>query len=203
MQQNQPLKGASPSAADGFSQANSVPSDEYTIGSSDTRGWGSYIATDVERDATNNVVACEKRITVNAVSADPAKVGLLSLQSHDERDELWRVESGELTVILDDQKYTLSAGEEIVIPVKALHAMANLGNVPAVVFERQTGATLDNGRTGVCRESDIHRYCDALGRATEPVTGAAGEASLAVYRRVMADLQMIQQAMAGPAHKNS
>ena len=176
-------------------EAAVLPKD-YAPGAKDVRGWGMWEALAVETDANNRIIACEKRITVNAVSADPNKVGLLSLQSHDQRDELWRVVSGVLTVILDDKKHTLTAGQEIVIPVKALHAMANLGSVPAVVFERQTGADLGNGKIGVCEEDDIHRFSDALGRATEPVVGEVATASLAVYTSVRSELAERQAQLA-------
>lgn len=193
MQQNQPVTGQFVNATQ--PQAAVLPKD-YVPGATDTRGWGMWEATGVETDDEGQVIACEKRITVNAVSADPNKVGLLSLQSHDQRDELWRVESGVLTVILEDQRHTLTAGQEIIIPVKALHAMANLGNVPAVVFERQTGADLGNGKIGVCQEDDIHRFSDALGRATEPVVGEVATASLAVYTSVRSELAQRQAQLA-------
>ncbi len=122
----------------------------YKIGESDQRDWGSYIVTDVSYE--NDIcVRCEKDIEV--------KPGfMLSVQAHDKREENWKVTSGTLTVVLDGEVHTLQAGEEIDIPLGAVHTMANLGSVPCVVHEIQAGE---------CAESDIHRYWDPNGRPVE------------------------------------
>lgn len=146
---------------------------EYKIGDTDTRPWGSYKVTDVGMSGAEEF--CEKEITVL-----PRHV--LSLQSHDFRREIWRVVSGTLTVIVDDRRLTLNAGEEVDVPLGAIHCMANVGNAPCVVFERQQGR---------CREEDIHRFADAYGRAGEEVTGDVGQKSLALYQSLLHDIQGI------------
>lgn len=143
---------------------------EYKIGDHDTRPWGSYKVTDV--GATGSEEFCEKEITVL-----PHQV--LSLQSHDHRRETWRVTSGTLTVIIDDQRHELTAGEEIKIPSGAIHCMANRHNAVCVIFERQEGT---------CREEDIHRFADAYGRAGETVSGDVAEKSLALYQQLLNEI---------------
>ncbi len=149
--------------------ATSTPALEaYKIGDRDTRPWGEYEVTAVGITESGEEY-CEKKITVS-----PRQI--LSLQSHEMRRELWRVTSGELTVVLNDELHTLKAGEEIKVPLGSIHAMANMSDIPVVVFERQEG---------ICREEDIKRYLDAYGRGTEDSSDPAVAASLSVYRKVM------------------
>ncbi len=142
----------------------------YNIGDFDTRPWGSYVVTNIGTTELNEEF-CEKEITVL-----PGKI--LSLQSHRQRRETWRVISGTLTVVLDDRKVVLRQGESLFIPLGAIHAMANTSDQNCVVYEKQEG---------VCREEDIIRYSDAYGRADEK-TGANNDAriqsSLAVYKLI-------------------
>ena len=140
----------------------------YKIGDHDERPWGSYVVTAVGHAGGEEY--CEKEITVR-----PGQI--LSLQSHELRREHWRVEKGTLTVVLDGERLTLNAGEDVRIPLRGVHCMANLGKVPCVVHERQEG---------VCREEDIRRYVDAYGRATEDVPEAAS--SIGVYREILAEI---------------
>ena len=144
----------------------------YAVGDRDTRPWGEYEVTAVTTNAAGEEV-CEKKITVL-----PQQI--LSLQSHELRRELWRVVEGELTVVLNDRRITLQAGEEINVPLGSIHAMANVAMEPCVVFERQEGT---------CREEDIKRYLDAYGRGTEDSADPVVAASLEVYRGVMNELR--------------
>lgn len=144
----------------------------YNVGDRDTRPWGEYEVTAVGVNDSNEEY-CEKKITVL-----PKQI--LSLQSHELRRELWRVVAGELTVVLNDRRVTLKAGEEIRVPLGSIHAMANTSDQPCVVFERQEG---------ICREEDIRRYLDAYGRGVESTNTPIVEASLSVYRQVMSELK--------------
>ncbi len=145
---------------------------EYHVGDRDTRPWGEYEVTAVTKNAAGEEV-CEKKITVL-----PKQI--LSLQSHELRRELWRVVSGELTVILNDRRITLTAGQDINVPLGSIHAMANTSDAPCVVFERQEGT---------CREEDIKRYLDAYGRGVEASDNPVVTASLAVYTEVMKEIK--------------
>jgi mannose-6-phosphate isomerase-like protein (cupin superfamily) len=153
--------------------AQSAADAEYKIGDRDfSRGWGGYEVTDVEQDASGNVIRCEKDITVRPGQA-------LSLQSHDHRRELWTVVSGELTVVLDGDRLTLNAGEDVRIPLGGIHCMANLSKVDVVVHEVQEG---------VCREIDIHRFKDMYGRPAEQSSAPNVVSSLKVYNDILNEI---------------
>jgi mannose-6-phosphate isomerase len=93
--------------------------------------------------------------------------GQLSLQSHNYREESWYVVSGKVEVLrgpvadsLDEIKknletLVLNAGDNVIIPVKHVHTMKNLGEKPALVLEVSKGEY---------KEDDIIRYEDIYGR---------------------------------------
>lgn len=155
-----------------MAQAASSTLAEYNVGDRDTRPWGEYEVTAVGTTDSGEEY-CEKKITVL-----PKQI--LSLQSHDLRREVWRVIEGQLTVVLNDTRHTLNAGQEIKVPLGSIHAMANVSAGPCVVFERQEG---------ICREEDIRRYLDAYGRGVENTSDPVVVASLDVYKKVMAEIK--------------
>jgi len=118
----------------------------YRPGEKDTRPWGMWEV--LETGHENGEEFCIKRITVN-----PG--GVLSLQSHKLRRENWTLESGTLEVTRDKEIITLTPGQNIDIPLGAVHRMANRSDTPAIVREIQRG---------ICREDDIIRYEDIYGR---------------------------------------
>lgn len=143
--------------------------EQYKVGDSDRRPWGSYVVTAVGMNARGEEY-CEKEITVS-----PGCV--LSLQSHEHRRETWTVKSGVLTVIVDDRKIALEAGKSVDVPKGSIHCMANLDREPCVVHELQEG---------LCREEDIKRYVDAYGRGTEDgADDSRTKASLAHYQSIL------------------
>ena len=93
--------------------------------------------------------------------------GQLSLQSHNYREESWYVISGKVEVLrgpaadsLDEiknnlERFELSAGDNIFIPVKHVHTMRNLSGEVALVLEVSGGDY---------KEDDIVRYEDIYGR---------------------------------------
>lgn len=123
--------------------------EKYVAGSKDTRDWGTWEALSVKVE-NDIVIECEKRIIVN-----PTPMGILSLQMHEDREEIWTVEKGILTVIRNGEKIILEEGESIFIPRGAIHCMINETGEPVVVHEVQKG---------ICREADNHRLEDAHGR---------------------------------------
>lgn len=143
----------------------------YYVGELGTRPWGHFKVIGAGIDETGQEF-CEKEITVN-----PGQI--LSLQSHNFRGEKWSVIEGELIVILDGRRYDLKEGESIVIPLKSIHAMANGGDKPCVVYEKQMG---------LCSEDDIIRYVDMYGRAPEGLNSAA-EASVETYNKIMSEIK--------------
>ncbi len=120
---------------------------KYHIGDHDQRPWGTWEVTDVRKENNEDVI--EKKITVNPT-------GILSLQSHKYRREIWTVLSGKIRVTLNDKILDLNKGETIHIPLGAKHRMANPFHEEAIIHEIQIGK---------CMESDIIRYEDQYGRA--------------------------------------
>lgn len=141
--------------------------DEYKVGDSDTRPWGKYEVIGVGIDE-NGEGYCEKEITVN-----PGQI--LSLQSHNNRRELWTVKKGTLEVVLNDKHHSIQSGNSISIPLQAIHCMANGGDEPCIVHERQIGQ---------CSEDDIIRYIDAYGRGTLTSEDPIMKASIEQYNKV-------------------
>ena len=80
---------------------------------------------------------------------------VLSLQSHTERDEFWRVLSGTPIVIIDNTEVVAKPGDEFWVPKGATHRLKG-GDVDSEVLEIAFG-TFD--------ENDITRYEDVYGRS--------------------------------------
>lgn len=79
----------------------------------------------------------------------------LSLQSHEHRQEFWRVIQGEGMIEVGDAKYNVKAGEEYQCPVGVKHRMSG----------GKTGLVLLEIALGEFDENDIMRYEDKYGRA--------------------------------------
>ncbi len=119
---------------------------------SEKRPWGGYTLF------ADNQQCSVKILTVS---------GQLSLQSHNFREESWYVISGRVEVlrgkILDNweetkkslERLVLESGETVIIPVRQVHTLRNLGETPAQVLEISTGDY---------KEDDITRYEDVYGR---------------------------------------
>ena len=118
----------------------------YVIGGHEERSWGFYEVLDIEFDGQQEI--CKKIIGIDARQA-------LSLQRHYHRREVWHVVEGTITVILDGKIFNLTVGQELEIPVGAVHSMINLGREPVLLYEKQIG---------VCREDDNDRLYDYAGR---------------------------------------
>lgn len=78
----------------------------------------------------------------------------ISLQSHQYRNEIWFVLSGEITVQLGNKKFDAKKGDLIFVPKTKKHRI--IGKTKACVFEVAYGKVL---------ERDIVRYEDDYGRA--------------------------------------
>lgn len=87
----------------------------YKRGEKDNRPWGTWEVLDAGDGF------CVKRICVT-----PGNI--LSLQSHDFRNEHWIIVSGEAVVTLGEDKITKKAGENVFIPVKMKHRIQNIGS---------------------------------------------------------------------------
>lgn len=78
----------------------------------------------------------------------------LSLQSHEKRDELWRIVNGSGVVTIGNNKYSAFTGQTFSIPKKEIHRV-EAGNDGIVFVEVATGEVF---------EEDIIRYEDVYGR---------------------------------------
>ena len=108
----------------------------------DIRPWGKF------RRYPHENAGSIKIITVN-----PG--GLLSLQYHDRRAELWVVLDPGLEITVGDRVWKADAGAEIFIPRRAPHRLRNAGKKAARVMEIWIGKS---------EESDIVRLDDSYGR---------------------------------------
>ena len=110
----------------------------------DYRPWGSY--TILGEGADYKI----KRIVV-----EPGQV--LSLQMHHHRSEHWVVVSGTALVTIGEQEQLICDNESVFVPQTVKHRLANMGRIPLVLIEVQSGRYLG--------EDDIVRFEDVYGRA--------------------------------------
>lgn len=80
----------------------------------------------------------------------------LSLQSHDKRNELWKIVAGSGLITLNDNIGEVSKGMTCQIPAKTKHRIENNGSEDLIFIEIQTGTYFG--------EDDIIRYEDSYGR---------------------------------------
>ena len=107
------------------------------------RPWGTYT---ILEDSNGYKI---KRIEVK-----PGK--RLSLQRHKFRNEHWVVVSGEATVTINEEVFTLKENESTYIKAGDMHRLSNDTNKPLVIIEAQVGSY-----TG---EDDIERFDDDFER---------------------------------------
>lgn len=85
---------------------------------------------------------------VKLLSINPG--ACMSYQSHDHRDELWNVVSGDLWINVDGEDIMFSQGENFAIAQGEKHAAYNRSGSVVEVIEIWIGNDL--------REDDIHRF---------------------------------------------
>jgi len=107
------------------------------------RPWGRFDSLD--KGETHQV----KRIRVSQGER-------LSLQYHHHRAEHWIVICGTATVTVDETVKNLVAGEQVYIPLGAVHRLENLTDEPVEIIEVQIGTYFG--------EDDIVRVEDVYGR---------------------------------------
>lgn len=91
---------------------------------------------------------------VKAIWVDPGK--RLSLQRHKFRAEHWYVVYGTAEAEIDGQKVRVEAGDTVTIKALQTHRIGNIGKVPMLFIEVQTGTYFG--------EDDIERLQDDYGR---------------------------------------
>jgi mannose-6-phosphate isomerase-like protein (cupin superfamily) len=108
------------------------------------RPWGEFV------EFTKNTPSTVKIITVSPGEA-------LSLQKHHQRDEFWRVLSGDGFITIGSERIAAHSGQEYFAPRETDHRMEG-GAEPLVILEISFGAF---------DESDIVRLEDRYGRGTQ------------------------------------
>ena len=107
------------------------------------RPWGEY-----------EILLDEKDVKVKRIRVKPNS--RLSYQYHHKKQEQWTVVSGNLTIVLDDEKVFRSPGESIKIPLGARHRAWNETDEDVVFIEVQTGTYF--GEDDIVRiEDDYNR----------------------------------------------
>jgi mannose-6-phosphate isomerase-like protein (cupin superfamily) len=86
----------------------------------------------------------------------------LSLQMHDKRTEHWTIVQGRAHVTVGDSEIDLGANEDVIIPVRTKHRVANHFDDLLVFIEVQCGTYLG--------EDDITRFEDDYNRAGTPTS---------------------------------
>ena len=105
--------------------------------------WGSY-----------EILKSGKNYLVKKIYIKPG--GILSLQSHENRSEHWIIAVGTAEVTLDGKISNLKENENIFIPKKSIHRIANKSQDGLIIIEMWYGDKLD--------ENDIQRYEDIYKR---------------------------------------
>lgn len=113
----------------------------------DERPWGMY-----------EVLAEGDGYKVKRIEIKPGH--RLSLQMHDKRTEHWTIVQGRALVTVGDSEIALGANEDVVIPVRTKHRVANPSDEMLVFIEVQCGPYLG--------EDDITRFEDDYNRAGTP-----------------------------------
>lgn len=130
-------------AIQGIPHEINIDSTTYFVGQNDTRPWGTW-----------EVLALSEKVCIKKICVTPQ--GLLSLQYHNSRQELWFIVRGVATVTIDGVVKKYRQGESVNIAKGAQHRLYNEENTLCELIEIQFGDILD--------EDDIIRLEDKYGR---------------------------------------
>lgn len=72
---------------------------------------------------------------------------------HEDMEEVFIITSGKAEIIIDKEKNILSKGDAVIVPVKAVHKMVNLGKSPVVYFAM--GITTQKGGKSIVVEKQL------------------------------------------------
>lgn len=126
-----------------FDQLKADKREEVTHHREVYRPWGKY-----------DLVDSGERFQVKRITVKPG--AKLSVQMHHHRAEHWIVVSGTAKVQIDDTEQYVTENESVYIPITAVHALENPGQVNLELIEVQSGSYLG--------EDDIIRFEDRYGR---------------------------------------
>lgn len=105
-------------------------SNNYKNFESDVRAWGRW---DILSVADEYAI---KKITVFSGKS-------LSLQTHEHRNEVWVIISGEAEITLAHDRLIRKTNDVIFIPVGEFHRIRNIGKDELIFIEVQTGDSLN------------------------------------------------------------
>ncbi len=108
--------------------------------------WGSY-----------EVILKDSNFVIKKIIVKPG--GVLSLQSHENRSEHWVVVKGVAEITINETKNQIQENENIFIPKKTKHRLANKQSEDLIVIEVWYGEILE--------EEDIIRYEDIYNRQSQ------------------------------------
>lgn len=114
----------------------------YYMGQKEIRPWGTWEVLAVGEGY------CIKKICVNSG-------GVLSLQYHNNREELWNITNGRGIVTLENKNFEVNCGDMIRICKKQLHRIENVNDSSLVFLEVQTGLNLFE--SDIVRINDIYK----------------------------------------------
>ena len=117
--------------------SNTFGFDKFAI-----RPWGEY-----------TVLLDNNDCKVKQIKVNPGQ--RLSYQYHNKRKENWTIVSGNLTIVLDDEKVFRSPGESITIPLGAKHRAWNETDEEVIFIEVQTGTYF--GEDDIIRIEDDYK----------------------------------------------
>jgi mannose-1-phosphate guanylyltransferase / mannose-6-phosphate isomerase len=113
------------------------------------RPWGNYAT-----------LTLGERFQVKRITVKPG--GRLSLQKHMHRAEHWTVVEGTAQVTVGNKVTLLAENESVYVPLGEVHRLENLGKIPLILIEVQSGSYLG--------EDDIIRLEDVYARSTDKLT---------------------------------
>jgi mannose-6-phosphate isomerase-like protein (cupin superfamily) len=67
----------------------------------------------------------------------------ISLQYHIHRSETWAITQGRGEVRLDGETFQVKRGDTFVVPIGAIHKIANISNTPLIIIEVQCGEIVE------------------------------------------------------------
>lgn len=127
--------------------------DNYFIGKIKEHSWG-YLVTDEIGEGF-----MKRTILINADNC-------LSLQSNNYLEKNWSVIEGRAEVTIGDKVFTLTTGNDILIPKQTKHLLRNMGKGILIVKEIQTGEIIDENAGVSIKNGDTVYIADMDGTLT-------------------------------------
>lgn len=82
----------------------------------------------------------------------------IGMEIHDSNDQFFRVEAGELTVVLGNEEHLLKDGESLVVPAGTQHNIINKGTAIAKLYTIYTPAVHPDGVVQQTKPENDHDH---------------------------------------------